>query len=156
MPSCVNPAHLRIGTYKENVADMDARGRRVTNTPKGESNCNAKMTAEMVTSLRQRYVAGEPLADLIADFGCTKTSLSDYTSGKSWAHILGKNGCPDIDALRLEQKRRRNSAAKITPEIADEIRRRLRRGETGRSIAKRFGVHFATISDIKNGKTWVD
>lgn len=25
---CVNPAHLRLGTQQENIADMDARGRR--------------------------------------------------------------------------------------------------------------------------------
>lgn len=34
VPACVNPAHLRIGTMKENVADMDSRGRRRSNGKK--------------------------------------------------------------------------------------------------------------------------
>jgi hypothetical protein len=28
-PSCVNPEHLRAGSYADNMADMDAKGRRV-------------------------------------------------------------------------------------------------------------------------------
>lgn len=30
-PACVNPAHLKDGTYMENTQDMDAKGRRVNN-----------------------------------------------------------------------------------------------------------------------------
>lgn len=37
-PSCVNPNHLFIGTHKENTADMDAKGRRVSAHQVGDAN----------------------------------------------------------------------------------------------------------------------
>jgi len=45
-PPCFNPLHLAVGTMKENVADMDAKGRRVnaesavTHCPKGHEYTN--------------------------------------------------------------------------------------------------------------------
>lgn len=152
--SCVNPAHLRAGSYKENVSDMDSRGRRVSNARKGETNCNARMTADAVTRLRQRYIAGDPLADLVRDFGCSENALADYTTGRSWKHVLGVNGCPTLDELKIEGARRRRNNAKVTAQDAADIRAALASGETGRSVAARYGIHFATVSDIKRGKIW--
>lgn len=41
---CVNPHHLEIGTQKDNVLDMDDRGRRVSNPKKGDSHHNGRKT----------------------------------------------------------------------------------------------------------------
>lgn len=152
--ACVNPAHLRAGSHKENVSDMDSRGRRVSNARKGETNCNARMTADAVIRLRQRYIAGDALADLVRDFGCTENALTDYTSGRSWRHLLGANGCPTLEQLKAECARRRRSGSKISEEDARDIRAALASGETGRSIAARYGIHTATVSDIKHGRIW--
>ena len=38
--SCVNPEHLLLGTQKDNVADMDSRGRRVSNPRRGAAHHN--------------------------------------------------------------------------------------------------------------------
>lgn len=48
-----------------------------------------------------------------------------------------------------------NGHAKLTDEDVDDIRAALRRGETQRSIAKRYGINQAQISRIKNGKAWI-
>jgi hypothetical protein len=45
-------------------------------------------------------------------------------------------------------------AAKLTQEDVLGIAERLRVGETQASIAKAYGVHQTTISDIKTGLTW--
>src|SRR3954468_12409974 len=44
-PACVNPAHLRIGSARENTHDMVARGRRYCVSLPGEMHPNAKLTA---------------------------------------------------------------------------------------------------------------
>lgn len=44
--------------------------------------------------------------------------------------------------------------SKLTVDDVREIRRRLAEGETGRSLAKHYGVHDVTISNIKHGDRW--
>lgn len=46
--------------------------------------------------------------------------------------------------------------AKITKEIAADIKVRLANNETGRSIARLYSLHFGSVSDIKRGLTWRD
>jgi len=41
---CVNPGHLLIGTQKDNVKDMDERGRRVSNPRQGQAHHNGRKT----------------------------------------------------------------------------------------------------------------
>lgn len=152
--ACVNPEHLRVGTYKENVADMDTRKRRVTNTPFGEDNCNALLTAEKVIQMRRDYLAGVKNAVLAERYGMTELSIKDVTLGRSWKHLLGVNGAPSLAELKAYAKVSQKSASKITQEVAFEIRRRLNNGELGKDLAAEFGIHKATVSDIKKGKTW--
>lgn len=42
--SCVNPEHLLLGSQKDNVADMDSRGRRVSNPRRGSAHHNGGKT----------------------------------------------------------------------------------------------------------------
>lgn len=153
-PACVNPRHLRIGTPKENVADMDKRGRRVKAPRPGESNSNAFMTEQDVGALRRDYINGADLEQIAARYSISPNSLADYTTGRSWQHILGKNGCPTLSELKAENRRRRRSNARLSQELADEIRAKLAAGAMGKNLAVEYGVHKTTISDIKQRKIW--
>lgn len=153
-PSCVNPNHLRIGTYKQNVADMDARRRRVSNTPKGALNCNAALTDEQVVKMRLDYLAGRPKSELASENGMTIASVGDVLLGRSWRHLLGINGAPSLEELKAYAKVSLKSSSKIDQGTAEEIRRRLSKGEKGKDIAIKYGLHKATISDIKLRKIW--
>lgn len=155
-PACVNPAHLRAGTRSENMQDMDKRGRRVPNGLRGETVATSKLKNEQVIALRRDYVAGVAL-DVIADrYGISEFSIADFINGRSWKHLLGVPGSPTLAELKSEAARRRRSSAKISLETARAIRRRLAKGELGKDLAVEYGLHKATISDIKLQKIWPD
>lgn len=67
---CCNPAHLAVGTQKQNVHDMLVSGRHVA--PPGLRNGRHKLTDDIVRQIRERYAAG----------GCV-------LRGSTWAHVPG-------------------------------------------------------------------
>jgi hypothetical protein len=83
--SCVNPAHLRPGTHGDNVRDRQARCRQA----RGERIAAAKLNAEKVREIRQRYAAGGVLQrELAAEFGISDMQVSSIVRRKKWAHVL--------------------------------------------------------------------
>jgi hypothetical protein len=153
-PACVNPDHLRLGDHKENVADMDKRGRRVVGVRRGEDNAQTTMSDFAVTNIRLYYVNGASVSAITSHFGISDAAFRDYVSGRSFAHILGKNGCPTLEQLKAEAARRMRSNARLTREDAETIRKRIAAGARGIDLAAEYGVHKATISDIKQRKIW--
>lgn len=151
-PSCVNPDHLRAGSYKENVADMDRHGRRVSNPRRGQDNPNSLVDEKTVLLIRRAYVSGISIGEMQKQFSMSRGSIHEYVGGRSWQHLLAQY--PSIDELKAEARRRTMSNSRLTRTEVDCIRSRLSKGETGVSLAIEFGVTPATISDIKTGRTW--
>jgi len=58
-PECVNPKHLFIGTYKDNIADCIRKGRNKTSILRGESNGSSKLKDSQIPIIRQKYSTGE-------------------------------------------------------------------------------------------------
>lgn len=54
-PSCVNPAHLFLGTNEDNQRDASRKGR----TAAGTKHPNSKLTSEQVIEMRTLYATGE-------------------------------------------------------------------------------------------------
>jgi len=140
-PACVNPAHLEAGTLRQNSQDMARKGRGVARLQPGD-----------VVRLRRDYIAGVSRQDLAKRYRISIRSVDDFVYGRSWQHLLGKYGCPTLE--ELQAAKRTAPAAKITAETAREIRARLEAGETGRALAREYGLTFQTVSDIKLRKIW--
>jgi hypothetical protein len=161
-PACINPKHLFVGTPKDNVADAIQKGRasppprgpKRNNVPKGEDNTQATHTHLQVMAIRRDYVNGASLIGIADTYGVKHTFVQDVCYGRTWKHLFGLDGSPTL--AELEAARNKKPGAIITSEIATEIRRRLAAGEQGVALAAAYGVHKATISDIKLRKIWAD
>lgn len=85
-PKCVNPAHLFIGTYSDNIRDAYRKGRHVAR--KGQEHYAAKLTVAGVVALRDEYHSGNfSLDDLAAQYGVCRSTVSKAIKGKTWKHI---------------------------------------------------------------------
>lgn len=82
-PTCVNPAHLFLGTLTRNHEDMVAKGRNA----RGERNGRAKLTEPDVREIRRLSVAGVLHKDLAARFDVSDTTIFQVVSRKMWGHI---------------------------------------------------------------------
>ncbi len=91
-PPCCNPAHLFLGTHRDNMADMSAKGRKMgsrsklKNVPKfrGERNPKAKLSWLAVSDIRTQRNAGKKLAELALAFGVDQSTISKVVNNHIW------------------------------------------------------------------------
>src|SRR5262245_8420581 len=88
-PACVNPAHLRLGTWAENNADRAAKKRSAPTLPGafGEKHHNARLTAEQVRQLRAATPTPDLIRDLSRAWGVSRKTLYDARNGRTWGHL---------------------------------------------------------------------
>ena len=82
-PSCVNPAHLFIGTHEDNMADMVAKGRWWS------SKRRTKLTAEQVVQMREEAASGIPQIELARSYSMSIGAVSQIVRGLNWRHVGG-------------------------------------------------------------------
>jgi len=100
-PPCVNPDHLFEGTVLDNERDKldkgrTPRGRRhgrhtmPHRTARGSRGGRAKLTEEIVMSIRPLVRSGLSQAEVARRLGVTPTIVSRILSGKIWTHVTGE------------------------------------------------------------------
>jgi hypothetical protein len=84
-PPCVNPAHLFLGTAKDNTADMVRKGRASGGSPPGEQHPRAKLTFAKAAEIRRIYAAGGiGMGRLAVQYGVSKRTVLNIVQGKAW------------------------------------------------------------------------
>ncbi len=85
-PACVNPAHLRWGTHKENMTDKSARGRCPDR--RGRKHPMATLDTPENRWLKFMICAWpECEAKTAPMFGVSHTAIGNIRNGKTWGHI---------------------------------------------------------------------
>jgi len=83
VPACVNPAHLKIGTHKDNMQDMLQKGRG--NKVRGERHWKAKLTETIVREIRDNYTKEKKtFSELARQYRVCRTTIARIVKGKSW------------------------------------------------------------------------
>lgn len=87
---CVNPAHLLLGTHKDNMEDKVRRNRQYR--PAGTKNGRAKLSPSDVDYIKKNYIPrGNGSAgnrkELAAKFGVDGASIRNAAIGATWKMI---------------------------------------------------------------------
>lgn len=86
-PPCCDPKHLIAGDQLANMADMDARGRRVSRGAAGEKNRHAILTEKDVRHIRRELLGRLNNKQIAAIYGVTHSNISAIRRGKSWSEV---------------------------------------------------------------------
>lgn len=83
-PPCVNPAHLFLGTQRENMLDAKRKGRLLGNGRKGSDNNKSRLTEAQAA--RAKF-GSEKLTPLAREFGVSYQALHEIRKGNTWKHL---------------------------------------------------------------------
>lgn len=78
IPACVNPAHLFLGTHKDNMADAARKGRLSVARPKAQ-----RVTDAQVSQIRDLAARGVRQVELARQFKVSEPFVSMVVRGKS-------------------------------------------------------------------------
>ena len=137
-PCCCNPAHLFLGTARDNKLDSVDKGRH----QRGESHNKAVLTDKDVLAIR----ASDRLTrELAAEYKVCIGTINNVRSGRMWPHVGGER------RGEWNQDGGENPNAKLTNKAALAIKR-----SDGplRDTANKYSVSEATVSNIRRGKSW--
>lgn len=148
-PSCVNPAHLFLGTPRDNYEDMVAKGRRAP-LLRGESHPNSVLTWDGVLSARAAWEAGEPQRSIADRLGVSQSSISGALTGETWGPTSYD---PAISNKRRGRRGEKHPKAKLTEEQVLEIRS-LFGCYSQEKIARWYGVSQTLVSKIGKRDIW--
>ena len=137
--TCVNPAHLFVGTPKEN--SQDAARKNIV--PHGSKHVSAVLNEQAVAEI---LADDRPLSTIAKAHGVSLSLVSAIKKRRVWKRL-------GAEPVRGDHQVRGESSpfAKLNAEKVREIRAATASKE---SLARRYGVSSTVIRQVIQGKTW--
>lgn len=83
--NCVNPAHLFLGTNKDNMQDRALKGRNADKH--GENAGNSKLKEYQILEIRNLYLAGTIKSHLAEKYNVAPSTIKRIVTRQTWNHI---------------------------------------------------------------------
>ena len=109
-PACVRPGHLFLGTNDDNIADMDAKGRRKGGV--GSRHGSAKLTEADVPKARALVASGMTQREAGKLLGVSRWTVGRIVRGKTWRHVEDEE---EAEFVRQDDLSRSYDVAKSFP-----------------------------------------
>lgn len=84
-PPCINPAHLFLGTDRDNIRDAAAKNRLAPSRARGEMHRKARLTEEDVRAIRGSAESNGQLAER---YKVSKGAIKGVRTRKNWRHVV--------------------------------------------------------------------
>lgn len=139
-PPCVNPAHLFLGTQRDNNTDKVRKGRQAKAETSGSRLHPEKVARGEASGARrhpERLARGERHG--------SKTHPERIRRGSQHPYRLRPE---------LPRRGEQNNFAKLAAKDVLAIRQRAADGETRKAMAAEYGVDYRTIDRIVSRQTW--
>jgi hypothetical protein len=133
-PRCVNPAHVYVGTHKDNSHDRGARGRY--------KNGRQKLSADDVKQIRTLYNDGLTPSQLSAKFGVSTSNVF---------RILNNKTSPDYTYVAIKKHKK-----VFSQEQVNLIREMRCNGSTYKEIQNVIPRDHRSLWEIVNNKIYKD
>lgn len=154
--ACCNPNHLITGTQRQNIEDMDRRGRRYRGSQNvGERHGLARFTDEEISKMRRMRASGWTLEKIAAEFNTRFQVVADIVKPRE---IKGRVK-PTEAARKLEWDLEINAARpvdgrrRVTDEQLQQIRALANEGLTHQAIADQVGCSRRQVTHILAGES---
>ena len=96
---CVNPSHLHLGTYSDNMREAIQRKRALIgdlnplrlhpeSIKRGSAHLMAILNEEQVIEIKQLLASGMSGTDVADIYGVAQTTISEIKLNKKWTHVL--------------------------------------------------------------------
>lgn len=150
-------ARRKIGNANRGRPKTELQLRLSSERIRGEKHPRVKITEKDVPIIRALIAAGYSGAQVGKLFGIRKQSADLIFHRETWRHVPELE--VDISGITVPPIRRlrgsENGISKLNESAVKDIRRRLQgRRETGKDLAKEYGVSTSVISAIRKRHTW--
>lgn len=145
-PPCINPAHLFLGTARDNSHDA-MRKQRLTH---GEAVNTSVLSPDQVLEICSLYESGLSATKIADRFSVAPNSVVLILKGRTWKSV----DRPAVSIRNPQSPGEGNPASKLTADDVREIRRLEQIGRKHKQIASLFGVTAGCISSVARRRTW--